>query len=739
MRRLWETRPIVPAAFLLGGLLLCAFAFLPDAACVALVSGVLKRAAKPETLADWHALQRAAGLLAIAAFAIGGAAMASWWRIESLLERLDGFLHRSSTDRAFDATAVLLVVGTIHGIALWYGQLRGDDYIFLREARAGLGTMLMQPWGGHFSPLWRLETVAMYRLWGLDSVPFRWWNLASICVLGYVQARLLTAWGIGRSARLVGIVTLGGWTQWAQITMGYWTLSICVKVLIAITIAMRAAIADDWPDTRRKAVILVSGLGAVLVDSPGALVVPALVVASIASRLAGGASLGAAVRASAWAIAIACCAALIVLSGHWLATMDNPNMLVSPSVPYVIRFVLYLLTFGTAGALVLPVITSQLPGLAVQWSEIVVPALGIAVLWYAWRRASRSERAALGCLLGMLCSAVALLAAARAYPDYSFMVLWTHYMAYLYVPLTGLLAVFWQVWWRARVSRRRSEAQCLALACVAFLGAQEGSGAIAARMMIPGGREWERRYAEDRGKVMATVRDSILLPLTRAVPDGAVIPQLLGRHLNARFPRFHPLVGTSFYVEAAGIPSTRFRWVVGPYTTEGEPDDPVETQVVSTMRNVVDPAFRTALRRPSYWRDTYFSSFPITATPTPPVACEAARRALSPMTGDADHRHWLLFSVAEATASSTLLQVTFRTDFRKRATYVVEIEPRAKGCVRLELLNLAELVMSDRITVSEVTGGETRGISIAGLFPSVGRGATVRGVVRDTKHCHECP
>ena len=217
--------------------------------------------------------------------------------------------------------------------------------------------------------------------------------------------------------------------------------------------------------------------------------------------------------------------------------------------------------------------------------------------------------------------------------------------------------------------------------------------------------------------MITTMRDSVFAPLARIVPDGAMIPQLLGRHLNARFVRLHPLVGASFYVEAAGFSPTRFQWVVGPYVTNAEPDDQVDTRVVSTMRTVVDPAFRAALKAPSYWRDTYFASVPIDLVETPVAACGAAERAKSPLAGDADHRHWLLFRVRAPSADSTVVRITFQTDFREHASYDVAVKALATGCARLELLNLAELVLSDRIAVTGIHGGEARGISVAGLFP----------------------
>ena len=712
------TQPIIPAAFLLAGAIALAVAFAPDATLSIVLSDVLHRATKPGTLADWHVMQRVAGFIAASTVVVAGLLLVAWGQIGPHIDQLDVFLRRAGRDRAFDGAAVLIVVLLVHGIALRYGELRMDDYSALEDARAGLRTVLLQPSTGHFFPLWRLETVVLYRLWGPHSGPYRWWNLASICALGYFQARLLAAWGLGRSARLLGIVVLCAWTQWAQVTMGFWTLSVCVKILIAFAIGARAAIADDWPDAPRKAVIAASMLGAVLVDSPGALIVPAIVVASVAWRLAAGASLRVAIRDSEWAIAMACCAALIVLGGHWVANMDSPNWILARSVPSGIRLALFLLTFGTVGALVMPVVSTQLPAVWLQWASFVMPMLGVALLVLTWRRATRTERAALASLLVMVGSAVALLATARAYADFSFMVLWTHYIAYLYVPCVGVLAVAWNVWWRVCPVRTGTQAQVLGLTLLAFLGAQEASSAIAARLMVQGGRGWERVDALERARMILTVRDSILVPLSRVVPEGAVIPQLLGRHLNERFPRLHPLLGLSFYVEAAGISPTRFHWVVGPFSTKADGKDPVGTQVVSTMRKIVDPAFREALRRPSYWRDTYFASDPIAAVATPLAACDAAARAPSPLAGDADHRHWLLFRVLTSSADSTPVQVTFKTDFRPIATYSVAMEPRATGCVRLELLNLAELVLSDRITVIGLRGGEAHGLSIVGLFPS---------------------
>ena len=439
----------------------------------------------------WHATQRVALMCGAAAIASGALLRAQWRRVEPAIDRLGEFLRRTES-RRFDAIVVLVTLLAVHGVALWRGELRMDDYIFLREARSGLHTVLLQPWAGHFSPLWRLETVVIYRMWGPHSAAFRWWDFAQVSVLAYASARLLAAWGVARGGRLLATVVLCGWTQWAQVTMGYWTMSICVKILILIAIGVRAVIADDWPVARRKAVIAICTLGAVLVDSPGALIVPAIVIASVAWHIARDdkKSLRAAVRESEWTIAMAGIATMIVVGGHWIATMDSAAWVGPPSVGSAVGLALFLSTFGTVGAAVMPAVSTQLPRAVLAWTSFVVPLAGAGAIALTWRRSSSVERAALASLLAMIGAAVALLSAARGYEDHSFMVLWTHHIR---IPLRArspeILGVVWQVWWGARPGRPGIQAQWLVLALIAFLGARETGGAIADRL-VQAGRGW---------------------------------------------------------------------------------------------------------------------------------------------------------------------------------------------------------------------------------------------------------
>jgi hypothetical protein len=141
------------------------------------------------------------------------------------------------------------------------------------------------------------------------------------------------------------------------------------------------------------------------------------------------------------------------------------------------------------------------------------------------------------------------------------------------------------------------------------------------------------------------------------------------------------------------------------------------------MKSVVDPAFQSALHRASWWRDTYFASTPLEPTATVPIACEALRRGAEPFLGDAERRHWLLLYVDPngGTELPAVVDVVFRTGFRPRAVYQVRVGSQMRGCLRVELLSLPELALSDRVEVLGLQNTSSRRIEPLGLFPPADR------------------
>lgn len=705
-------------AFLLVGALALAVAIAPDAVFAAVLSGVLRRATKPETVSDWHRLQHAALIAGALATVLGVAGVTQWRRIEPVFDRLCGALQRLPNGWAFDCGVVLVVLGAVHGTSLVYGQLRGDDYPFLREARIPLSDTILRTWGGHVLPLWRVEGLLLYRAWGLHPVPFRWWLFAHVAILAFVQARILSAWGISRSARLVGLVVLCGWTQWAQLTMGYWTVSMSVKVWIATSIAVLAVIGDERPSAIRKTIIALAALAAILEDSAGAIVVPALVIAAVASGLRSGLTGRDLLRRSAWPVAVAVSCAVAFFLGQWLVHLEAMPLLGALGGGSFIDEALYLFSFGTVGALVAPLVTTQLPTWVVDGLSVPL-SVGIAcIVWLAWRHGSRKERAPLVYNLGLLICGLIMVVGARPYVDYYFMIGWTHYIVFLYVPMAGAIAVMWQETRRIRAWHPALAVQYLVIGCAVFFGAQEASATLDDRMLVHGGRRWEQRDALNRRSMIELLRDSLFTPLASVVPSGGRLPQMLSTALDARFPNLHPLLPLSFYDEAAGVPRGRFQWVVGPYAN-GVEYDTTDAIPVMRMKGVVDPAFRTALHRSGWWRDTYFASAPMEPTLTLPIACDASRHGADPLVGDADRRHWLLLSVGAngATELPTFVDVVFRTEYRPRAVYRVAIAPATRGCIRVELLNLPELVLSDEVQLLGLEESSPRHIELVGLFP----------------------
>ena len=713
-----RARSIIPAAFLVAGALMLVVAIAPDAAFATVLTGILRRAKNSETLADWHRLQHSALLAGVLAIALGAASIALWRRIEPALERLGSALHHPDRSWAFDFVAVLIVLGAVHGTSLLHSELRGDDYLFLRWAQLPLSDTILRTWGGHVFPLWRVEGALLHNLWGPHSWVFRWWLFANVALLALLQARILAAWGLSRGARLVGVVILCGWTQWAQVTMGYWTLSITVKVWIVTSIAVLAIIGDERPGTMRKAILAVAALAAILEDSTGAIVVPALVIAAITSGVRSGFRGRELIRRSAWPAAIATVCAVTFFLGQWLVHVEAEDLLAAAGGGSVINEATYLLGFGIVGPLFAPIIVTLLPSWLLDGLSLPLAAFVVGVLWLVWRRGSLEERALWAYNVGLLCCGLLMVVVARPYATYYWMVSWTHYIAYLYIPIAAVIALGWQEVQRIRRWRPALEVQYLAIACVAFIGLQETSNFAAGKKWLPGGRTWEIDAARRRAEMITVMRDSIFLPLTRTVGAHGVIPEMLGPQLDARFPRLHPLLPLSFYEAAAGIPRGRFHWVVGPYV-DGRVSEVDDATPVTRMKGVIDPGFRSAMHEPGWWRDSYFASAPIETISTLPIACDATRRGADPLVGDADHRHWLLLYVGANGTSElpTLVDVAFKTEFRARAVYQFQIVPATSGCFRVELLNLPEFALSQTVELVGLEHASSRRIELVGLFP----------------------
>jgi len=624
-------------------------------------------------------------------------------------------MTRTRREWQFDLGVALILMLALHGASLLHGELRGDDYIFLREGRLPLAATLLHTWGGHLFPLWRAEGALVSRWWGAHAAPFRWWLFAQVALLAFLQARVLAVWGLSRGARFIALVVLCGWTQWAQVTMGYWTLSITVKVWIATSLAILAVIGSEKPGAARKALIALAAFAAILEDSTGAIVVPAVFCAALASGLRRGLRGRELVRRVEWPAAVAFICTVIFLLGQSLVHLEAQELLGAIGGGSFVKEAVYLLGVGTVGMLFAPVFLPQLPHRAVDALGVLLSLAVVFTIWRTWRRGSRDERAPLGFTVALFAFGLVMIVGARPYLDYYFMVGWTHYMTFLYIPVAAMIAVAWDQARRTGAWRPEQEVRWLAVTAIVFLSVQEAAGAVDARKLIQAGRRWEQRDALLRRDMIATLRDSLFTPLAAIVPPGGRVPQMLSTSLDVRYPRLHPLFPLSFYDEAGGARRGRFRWIAPAYAN-GETYDGSDATTVSHMKGVVDPAFTAALHNPSWWRDTYFATTPLEPTPMPAFACDAVRRSADPMRGDADRRHWLLLD-ARGRGSAAALNVTVRTDFRSAASYSIDIAPQLNGCARVELLGLPELALSDRIEILGANPTDATRVVLVGLFP----------------------
>jgi hypothetical protein len=135
-------RPLPMACVLVGALALV-IAAAPDTAFTAVLSSVLRRSSKAQTLSDWHRLQVVALAVAAMSGALGWFGFARWRTIEPVLDRLGRALGRQDRGWVFDGVLVLLLLGVLHGTSLAFGELRADDYIFLKEAHLPLSDSIL--------------------------------------------------------------------------------------------------------------------------------------------------------------------------------------------------------------------------------------------------------------------------------------------------------------------------------------------------------------------------------------------------------------------------------------------------------------------------------------------------------------------------------------------------------------------------------------------------------------------
>lgn len=623
------------------------------------------------------------------------------------------------------AIAALLAV---HGASLTSGQLRGDDFQFLREAREPIGDTLLRPWGGHVFPLWRLEALAAYHVWGLDPVPFRWWLLAQVAVVAVLTLRVLAAWGVGTPGRTLAAVMLGAWAQWSQVLSGYWTLSISVKVW-AFTLVAVLGVLHEGPAWVRRGLVAAGVLLAVLEDPAGAIVIPAVAGALLVARptpparrapsaLPEPPAHGAThVRdpVTGWSIAMLLVALGVVAMGQ--AAVRASGSQIADLAAYGggtrLTVMAFLLGPVVVGSTLAPSLVAIIPrGVATiaAWALSAVVVLAIAL---AWRRAG-SRRPAVAHAALMLAAGIALVGATRAYGDFRFMALWTHYVMYAFLPVVALAGAAADAWWNSRVVRGRHARTRLVAVGAAYAVAQLGGGAVASRLRLMGAPGWELQMARGRAVAYATIADSVLEPLAAAVPMGGTVLQLPSQFLDARFPREHPFFPLSFYSELGGERPGRFVWVTPPMPTwvVVSRRDGI---VVADPRPLVDPAFVRVLGRAGWVRDLYFWHAAFVAEAELPVACDVARRRGGAVAVRSGHR--LLFDVPAPGPDSVRFDAQFTTSFRPAAEYGVTIPPGLSGCVSLDLRRVPELALSDTVRFIGATGAPAGRVTSLGMFP----------------------
>jgi len=610
--------------------------------------------------------------------------------------------------------AALIALVAVHGASLTTGELRGDDFQFLREAREPIGETLLRPWGGHVFPLWRLEALAAYHLWGLDPIPYRWWLFVQVTIVSVLALRVLAAWGVGGPGRMLAAVMLGAWAQWSQVLSGYWTLSISVKVWVFTFLAVLGVLHEGAPFIRRS-LIATGTLLAALEDPAGIIAIPAVAGALVLRRplpVAGDAR----DPIAGWCVAILLVAAAVVAAGQALVSAVGSHvadlaMFGGGSRGMTMTFLLGPVVVGLTLAPSLAAVIPRDVVTPISWGASAVVMVVIAFAW--WRAGSHRPAVAHAAL--MLAAGVALLGVTRPYDDFRFMANWTHYVLYLFLPVIALAGPAADAWCTNRHRMRGATPRTLmAAAGAVYVAAQVGGGALASRLRLMGAPAWERQMARGRTAAYTTIADSVLAVLAAAVPARGAVLQLPGAFLDLRFPREHPFFPLSFYSELGGTPPDRFRWVTPPLPASFEVS---ERDALASARpaQVVAPEFVRALRHAGSLRATYLAPVVFVAEPELPVACETLRRHGGAMAAGPAHR--LLFDVPVPSADSMRLDARFVTAFRDVATYGVLIPPGTSGCAALDLVQVPELALSDTIRLMGVTGVAAARVITLGLFP----------------------
>ncbi len=418
-----------------------------------------------------------------------------------------------------------------HAPSLWRGYFRFDDFAFLHaDGGLPLGELLLLPHNEHVLPLWRLEIEALDALFGIHPLGWIVFALTMFAAVLFLSQRMLLAWGVGPAARAVAVVIIGGWTQWAEVLSGYFTLVLWLQLMAlagaAILMQRRVTVAQPrLRDTLIFAAIVVTapGFGEAALWIPMAVLIVAAVGATtdVASRLT--------VRSVWWrqrwplgaaAASVAAGTAFFL----WALTRSGTNVLRSSGAATVVPLgerasfaIKFLADVTLAPWRVID--SAPLPAPVAAALRAIVIAATIAALGAALSRSTPPlRRAAIVCVLIIGMHAL-LVTVGRPFAP-------TEWPAkHIGVPLiffAMLVAIAVQAS-LDRAGTARITPRAFVLFAALYLSAQLASETFSMRRGWPDGRREGWVLAERRRAAIALLRDSLVAPMVAAgihdIPD----------------------------------------------------------------------------------------------------------------------------------------------------------------------------------------------------------------------------
>ncbi len=414
------------------------------------------------------------------------------------------------------AGAALALTALFHGRALWRGYYRWDDFAFLQMAdRTALAENLFAPHNDHLLPLWRLEVEALYGLFGLSPVGYIVVTLLSFAAMLALLERFLAARAVSLHGRWLALAVASSWASWAELTSGYFTLTVylqIVAIFFAAVAAERRARADGgggWLALMGALALVAIGL-----DVSGFWVVLAVPVVALADGDWQSGTRAQSLRRFAPSLSV--CAA--VFMGAALATVTAvklwyPGLAVTgadQSASLVDRVTVAGAATGSVMLATWRALDYAIPGspLLPVLHVLLVGTTALALV-LGWRQTSRGHRQLVIALGLVILMHALMVAAGRPFLPAEFP---AKHIGIAFLMFVAAVAVLWP-----SGSGRRATGQRVVVAVITLvLVSQLAANVFAARRGYPVTAKVELWLASERKRSVTMLRDSIIAPLLAA-------------------------------------------------------------------------------------------------------------------------------------------------------------------------------------------------------------------------------